>query len=70
MQAKELVESIHKATDGRNLHTKEDVSFVLSFVAPPNEKRELKKEVVDLIFTSTSPQGYKTSDDLDSYGEY
>lgn len=69
MQAKELVEKIYK-TRGHNLHTNEDVAFVLSFIAPPGKKQELKKEVVDLIFTSTSRQGYKTSDVLDSYREY
>lgn len=66
---KNLIEEIHKER-GTKLHTRDDVSFVLSFIAPPGEKRELKKEIIDVLFPGVSFQGYKTSNDLDSYAEY
>jgi hemolysin-activating ACP:hemolysin acyltransferase len=69
MSLEETVKKIRALRPG-TLHSRDDVAFVLSVVAPTGQERELKKQVVDSLFTTTSPQGFKTSDDLESYGEY
>lgn len=55
---------------GRNLSTVEDVREVLTYVAPPGEKREEKIKAIDALFRQTSPQGYRTSETLETYEEF
>jgi hypothetical protein len=50
--------------------TMEDVQHVLSVVGAPGEAREVKRAVVAKLFTSRSPQGHRTVDTLEWYGEY
>lgn len=67
-EAQRIADELRAKRD--NLHTNDDVSFVLGYIAPPSQKRDLKKQVIDLLFTAKSPQGYKTSDALSYFEEY
>lgn len=50
--------------------TTTDVQLVLKTIGEPGKSQEVKRKVVSQLFTSRSPQGYKTEDSLESYEEF
>lgn len=54
----------------QTLKTRDDVDMVLDFIGAPGDHRDLKDEVISILFTKKTSQGYRTVDDLETYANY
>lgn len=64
------LEDVLKRFEESDLSTTQDVIDVLTFIAPPGKKQELKREAIAELFKGQSIQGFKVVDSIESYEEF
>jgi len=70
MKADLTLEDVLKEFEDITLTTTQDVIRVLTWIAPPGKKQELKREAIAKLFRGQNVQGFSTVDTLESYEEY